>query len=114
MEVHISGMDHFGNGIAKIDNKIIFVPKSISNDYLDIDIYKEYKKYSVGKINKIIKKSELRMDALCPYYNTCGGCNISNLSYSEQLKFKVNKVKNIFKKYLDLDINPRIIGSKIE
>ncbi len=114
MEVHISGMDHFGNGIAKIDNKIIFVPKSISNDYLDIDIYKEYKKYSVGKINKIIKKSELRMDALCPYYNTCGGCNISNLSYSEQLKFKENKVKNIFKKYLDLDINPRIIGSKIE
>ena len=112
MEIKIIDMDHLGNGIGKIDNKIIFVPKSVSNDICDIDIYKEYKNYSIGKINKIIKKSDLRKDTLCPYYDMCGGCNISNLDYQEQLKFKENKVKNIFKKYLNIDINPKVIGSK--
>ena len=111
MEIRIIDMDHLGNGIGKIDNKVIFVPKSITGDILDIDIYKSNKKYDIGKINKIIKKSELRKEALCPYYDMCGGCNISNLDYSEQLNFKVKKVRNIFKKYLDMDIDPRVIGS---
>lgn len=114
MEIKINSMDHMGNGISKINNKIVFVPKSLTNDICDIDIYKEYKKYSKGKINKILEASDLRIDSVCPYYDICGGCNISNLSYSEQLKFKVNKVKNIFKKYLDMDINPRVIGSNKE
>lgn len=112
MEIKIIDMDHLGNGIGKIDNKIIFVPKSVNGDVCDIDIYKEYKNYSIGRINKITKKRDLRCDAICPYYDICGGCNISNLDYSEQLKFKENKVKNIFKKYLGLDINPKVIGSK--
>ena len=54
-----------------------------------------------------------RIDSLCPYYNTCGGCNISSLNYSKQLEYKKNKVINIFKKYLNIDINPDIIGSDI-
>ena len=107
-------MDHLGNGIAKNDNKVIFIPKSITNDTCDIDIVDNHKKYDKGKINKIVKKSSLRIDAICPYYEECGGCNISNLSYDKQLEFKTNKVKNIFKKYLDMDIEPNVIGSKLK
>lgn len=114
MEIKIDSMDHMGNGIGKIDNKIIFIPKGITGDICDIDIYKSSKKYDKGKINKIIKKADLRIDSICPYYNVCGGCNISNLSYQEQLNFKENKVKNIFKRYLNMDINPQVIGSNKE
>ena len=109
--MEIIDMDHMGNGIGKIDNKVIFVPKSIPHDDCDIEIYKSNKKYDIGKIKRIVKKSDLRIDALCPYYEVCGGCNISNLDYSHQLLFKENKVKNVFKKYLNLDIVPRVIGS---
>lgn len=111
MKIKIIDMDHLGRGIGKIDNKVFFVPKTIPNDICDIDIYKEYKNYSIAKINKIISKSNDRVEPLCPYYNTCGGCNISNLSYDKQLLFKENKVKNIFKKYLNIDINPKVIRS---
>ena len=114
MKLEIIDMDHKGNGIGRIDNKVIFIPKSVVGDICDIDIYKEYKKYDIGRINKIIKKSDKRIDSICPYYEMCGGCNISNLSYLEQLKFKVNKVKNIFKRYLDMEINPRVIRSNCE
>ena len=114
MKVKIIDMDHKGNGIGKIDNKVIFIPKSVAGDYVDIDIYKENKKYNIGKINKIVDKSDLRINAVCPYYEVCGGCNISNLNYADQLEFKKNKVINVFKKYLNVDINPNIIGSKRE
>ena len=114
MKIKIIDMDHLGNGIGKLNNKVVFIPKTITGDICDIDIYKSYKKYDKGKVNRIIENSNLRIDSLCPYYQICGGCNISNLDYSNQLEFKVNKVKNIFKKYLDTSINPNVIGSKKE
>ena len=114
MEIKIIDMDHKGNGIGKINNKVIFVPKSVTGDICDINIYKEYKKYDIGKINKIIEKSELRKEVLCPYFDICGGCNISMFDYDKQLEFKTNKVKNIFKKYLNIEIKPRVIGSNKE
>ena len=64
-----------------------------------------------GIIKEIITPSSKRQEAICPYYEKCGGCQISNLSYLEQLEFKKNKVKNIFSKYLNKSIDPVIIDS---
>ena len=114
MEIEIIDMDHLGNGLGKINGKIVFVPKSITGDICKIEITKEDKKYSYGKIVKIIKPSKLRVESICPYYEIRGGCHISNLSYQNQLQFKKNKVNNIFKKYLNLDLNIDIIASKQE
>ena len=111
MKVKIIDMDHKGNGIGKIDSKIIFIPKGITGDLVDIEIVKSHKNYDEGRILNIIKSSVDRIDSLCPYYDICGGCNISNLCYSKQLEYKKDKVVNIFKRYLGIDINPKIIGS---
>lgn len=111
MEIKIIDLDHKGNGIARIDNKIVFIPKTIPLDLVDIDIVKNHKKYDDGRVNKIISGSEDRIESLCPYYEICGGCNISNLNYNKQLEYKKNKIINIFKRYLNMDINLEIIGS---
>ena len=111
MEVKIVEIDHKGNGIARIDNKIVFIPKCIIGDLVDIDIVKSHKKYDEGRVRNVIEFSEDRIESLCPYYELCGGCNISTLNYSKQLEYKKNKVINIFKRYLNMDINPEIIGS---
>jgi len=113
MKVDIVDLDHKGNGMARIDNKIVFIPKCITGDIVDIDIIKNHKKYDEGRVKEIIEESEDRIESLCPYYDICGGCNIGNLNYGKQLEYKKNKVINIFKRYLDIDINPEIIGSDI-
>lgn len=105
-------MDHLGRGIGYNDGKIIFVPKAIPGDVLDTEIINSYKRYDIGKIREIIEPSDKRIKAMCPYYNQCGGCNISNLYYIEQVKFKRDKVVDIFKRYLDKEIYPRVIGSE--
>lgn len=111
MKLNIIDMDHMGSGIAKDNNKVIFIPKSIPGDICEVEIVKDNQKYAKGKIVNFISKSELRTKALCPYYQECGGCNISNLDYKNQLNFKESKVKNIFKKYLNIDISPKVINS---
>lgn len=111
MKVEIKDIDHKGNGIGRIENKVQFIPKCIPGDCVDVEIVKSHKKYDEGRVREIIHASCDRIDSICPYYEKCGGCHISNLNYGKQLDYKKNKVINIFKKYLNMDIRPEIIGS---
>ena len=114
MRVQIVDIDHMGRGIAKENNKVIFIPKTIPGDKVEIDIVNSKKNYDEGRVKEIINNSDDRVEAKCPYYDICGGCNISNYIYDKQLLYKKNKVINIFKRFLNIDINPEIISSKKE
>lgn len=39
----------------------------------------------------------------CPVYKKCGGCQLQNLSYPEQLKFKQNKVERLLKGFCSVE-----------
>lgn len=107
-------LDHQGRGIIKIDNKIVFVENALKGELIDVIIYEEHKNYSLAKIKNIKTPSIYRREAMCEYYDVCGGCNIMHTTYENQLNYKVEKVKNIFKKYLNLNLDLKIIRSKNE
>jgi len=102
MKVVIEKLDHFGNGLSHVDGKIVFVPKTLPGDIVEIDIVKEDKKFLEGKVINYIEKKERH--SICPYSDICGGCHLTDLKYSEQLIYKENKVKELFKKVLNIDI----------
>lgn len=104
MAYTIIGYDHYGRGIAKDDNKIIFIDNALIGEEVEISIYNNKKKYSEAIVTNYIKKSPNRQENICQYYNKCGGCNILHMSYEEQLNFKQEKIKNIVSKYLDSNI----------
>ena len=110
--VEIEKLDHFGRGIAKVNNVPIFVENALIDEEVETFITKEKKNYMEGIVSKYLKKSPLRMESKCPYYDKCGGCDLLHLSYDEQLKFKENKVKEIIKKFSGLECVNSIVGSK--
>ena len=112
MRISVKKMDHLGRGIGYNEGKVIFIPKAIPGDVVDIEITNSYKKYDIGKIIEIIEPSNERIDVGCPYYYECGGCHISNLKYFNQVNFKKDKVIDIFKRYLNKEIVPRVISSE--
>lgn len=113
--IEIIKYDHQGRGIGTINNKIIFIPNTIPGEIIEYTIEKEKKNFIEGKLTKIIKKSNKRIEPICPYYNKCGGCQLMHIDYNEQLKFKQEKIENIIHKYVknDLKINPIIKSDKI-
>ena len=110
--VKIENLDHFGRGIAKVNNMPIFVENSLIDEEVEIIVTKEKKNYMEGIVDKYIKTSPIRVVSKCPYYDNCGGCDLLHLSYEEQLKYKENKVKEIIKKFSDLECVNSIVGSK--
>ncbi|MBQ6477291.1 MAG: class I SAM-dependent RNA methyltransferase [Bacilli bacterium] len=114
MEVVIERLDDFGRGIAYIDDKICFVENALVGEKVDIKIISEHSKFLEAKVLKYIDKSQDRIEVKCPYYDICGGCNLCHLKYKEENKFKLEKVKNVFKKFSNIDIDITDIKSSNE
>jgi len=104
MKVLIEKLDHQGRGIAKIDNKPIFIPNSLPDEEVKIEIIKEKKKYSEGIVKEYIIKSKKRIDPKCPYFELCGGCDLMNMEYDDQAKYKENKIKEIITKFTNISL----------
>lgn len=49
------------------------------------------------------KSKENIKNGSCPVYKKCGGCQLQNLSYAEQLKLKQNKVDGLLKKFCKVE-----------
>lgn len=109
-KVLISSVNHQGYGVARINNKVVFVENAITDDVVDIEIVKEYKKYALGEVVNFVSMSKEHITSACPYYDKCGGCQISHITHKAQLDFKKEKMGNIFSRYLDMEISPKIIS----
>lgn len=104
-EVIIIDYDHHGRGMAKINDKIVFIPNTMIGEKVKIKITKNKKNYMEGKVIEYIEENKNRVKNLCPYYEKCGGCDILHIPYNEQLLYKENKIKNIVSRYLKDDIH---------
>ena len=98
MQVYIERMDHFGNGIGKIDGKIVFVSGALTGETVDVTITKNKKNYMEASLNNVIYKSSKRVKPFCKYFNLCGGCSLCHLNYENTLEYKKERVKNILSK----------------
>lgn len=110
--VEIVRLDDEGRGIGYIDNKIIFIPNSLPDEIVDVNIIKETSKYYLGEVEQFIKKSNKRIKPSCPYYNLCGGCNLLHMSYDDSICYKKDKFKNILKKFSNIETNIEVIENK--
>ena len=95
MEVKINKFDHFGRGIGRVNEKIIFINKALPGEIVDVKISKEKNKFLEGEIITIKKSSDYRMNPICPFYNKCGGCDFLHTTYDKEKEFKLNKGKEL-------------------
>lgn len=97
-KVEIIDLNHMGQGVAKIDNFVVFVSGAIIGDIVKIRIKEKKKNYATGEIINILKPSEFRIKPPCHYFEQCGGCQLMHMDYQEQLKYKRQRVINEFKR----------------
>ncbi|MGB4439462.1 MAG: 23S rRNA (uracil(1939)-C(5))-methyltransferase RlmD [Sedimentibacter sp.] len=93
-QVEIIDLNHTVQGVAKVDNFVVFIDKAIKGDLVEIEITEKKKNFAVGKLLKIIKYSKDRIKPSCDYFYECGGCQLMHMDYCAQLIYKKNRVVN--------------------
>lgn len=102
--VNIIDNGYSGEGIAKIEGFVVFVPNAIKGEKIKIKILKVLKNQAFGKIVEIIEKSEFRKEIDCQTFNRCGGCNLRHIEYENTLQIKKDAVEATVKKALGRQI----------
>lgn len=81
-----------GQGIAKIEGCVVFVPNAIVGEVCRIRIEKVAKTWAAGKIVEILERSPHRINRACPVAKLCGGCAFHHMDYEEETRMKANRV----------------------
>lgn len=88
LSLEIIDYGYNGEGIAKDNGKVYFVPKVLIGEKVKVDILKNTSKFSQCEAKKIILPSPLRLVPRCPYFFKCGGCNFQHMNYEFELSLK--------------------------
>lgn len=83
-----------GKAVARVDDRVVFVPFAAPGDVVDVQVIKRRKKYYEGIITALHKKSEYRTEPRCEHFGLCGGCKWQHLDYENQKQFKQQQVKD--------------------
>lgn len=94
VEVRIEDIGMDGEGIGKVDGYTLFVKDAVIGDVIEAKITKAKKNYGYARMINIKEPSPYRIEAKCPVARQCGGCQIQEMSYDQQLIFKENKIRN--------------------
>ena len=83
-----------GQGIAKIEGCVVFIPNAIKGERVQVRIEKAKKTWASGKITQILEKSPHRVNRECPVAKLCGGCNFWHMDYEAEQALKADRVRD--------------------
>lgn len=87
-----------GEGVARIDNFVIFVPFVLPGEEVEIELTEVKKSFARGKLTRINTPSSFRVSPECPYFGRCGGCQYQQIDYPRQLEYKRKQVADLFER----------------
>ncbi len=88
LELDIQKMTYGGQGLARIDNFVIFIRGAIPGDRVRAVIYRKRKGFAEARIVELLSPSADRVEAPCPYVPWCGGCQWQHVRYEVQVSYK--------------------------
>jgi len=108
VQVPIDSVAFKGYGVARIHGKVVFVPYTVTGDRAWVEVIEEKKKYSMGRLIQIVEPSPWRVNPPCPYFGSCGGCQMQHIDYSVQGELKKEIFGDLLKRLGKLKEIPSI------
>lgn len=105
IEILSNGMD--GEGVARLDGKVVFVPYTLKGERVRAVVKQVKKKYATANVIKILSPSEHRITPQCPHYYKCGGCDMGHVSPEYRRQVLIAELENNLKKIARIDFSPR-------
>ena len=103
-DCEVSGFTSEGLGVCRIGGRAVFVPRALPGELWRVRIVKVTKTAVYGRGEALLRASEERAEPECPAYGKCGGCSMMHMSYSAELKMKLERVNDAFRRIGGLDL----------
>ncbi|PKG83441.1 23S rRNA (uracil(1939)-C(5))-methyltransferase RlmD [Colwellia sp. 75C3] len=96
LTVTVDKLDMNGVGVARWQNKPVFISGALPNELVEVKIIEQKNKYARAKLISISNPSDSRVTPQCQHFGLCGGCDLQMFDMAAQLDFKQSKVSELF------------------
>ena len=95
MLLEITGLSNSGEGISRLeDGRLVFVQGALPGDVVTAELVARKSDYASARTLEVVTPSPDRVESVCPFSASCGGCSLICLSYQAQLAFKQRQFEN--------------------
>lgn len=108
VRVEIGDLGQAGEGVGRAAGRVVFVPGALPGETVEAEIVERKRRWSRGKLVRVIEPSPQRTAPLCPAYEACGGCQLQHLAIGAQLEWKRRRVEEALRRVggLRAEVNP--------
>jgi 23S rRNA (uracil1939-C5)-methyltransferase len=92
VELEIVDLNSSGEGVGKINGKVVFIPDTVTGDRALVRLTTVKKKYSYGQVQQLLTPSPYRIRPRCIVADKCGGCQWQHIDWEYQLDSKRQQV----------------------
>jgi 23S rRNA (uracil1939-C5)-methyltransferase len=85
-----------GDGLGRLpDGRVIFVPLTVPGDEVEVRLEETRGDFARGRLVRILSPSPVRIEPLCPYFGTCGGCQWQHVAPDAQREWKQRMLQEL-------------------
>ena len=88
MRIKIEKLVYGGAGMARTDEGVVFVGRTIPGELVEAEIVDRKKDYAHARLSEVLEPSEDRREPYCPNFETVGCCGWDHIAYERQLALK--------------------------
>ena len=74
VDVTIESLAYGGDGIARHDGLVYFVPNTLPHEQVRVQVTDQKKTFVRAEVVEFLSTSSERLPPRCPYVGSCGGC----------------------------------------
>ncbi|MBF0551280.1 MAG: 23S rRNA (uracil(1939)-C(5))-methyltransferase RlmD [Deltaproteobacteria bacterium] len=82
--IKISALVPGGYGLGRLEGKVIFVPGTLRDEVVEIEVIESKPQHSLAQLIKVIEPSPQRVSPRCPVFGQCGGCQWQHIDSTFQ------------------------------
>jgi 23S rRNA (uracil1939-C5)-methyltransferase len=95
-----------GEGLGFIDGKAVFVPGVLPGERVRVRMVQRRKDFERGVLLEVLTPSAQRVSPPCRLAGICGGCDWLHIGYAEQLRQKVELVRETLRRTGHIECPP--------
>ena len=99
----ITGITSQGLGVARFEDRAVFVKGAIPGECCEIKIVKVGKTAVYGRLERILTLSPHRVQPICPHFGLCGGCDLMHMDYELEAQLKRQRVYDVLQRIGGVD-----------
>lgn len=102
----ITGCTSQGLGVARFEDRAVFVKGAIPEEVCRIKLIKITKTAVYGRLLEILTASPHRTGPICPHFGHCGGCDLMHMDYALETELKRQRVSDALRRIGGVDPEP--------